>query len=144
MDAPTVGACWLGQRDRVTVLTAPPAPGSRDRHSPGKTINTLTRRPARAIHGYAVVRRTDRSGRSRVVVVHADATGRRVLDDVGGLRSPARPIRAIAWSPRGDWLAADLAGVDGWDLLHLKGRGVDRIRTLAAGRDAQLSGWCCR
>ena len=54
------------------------------------------------------------------------------------------PIRAIAWSPRGDWLAADLAGVDGWDLVHLKGRGVDRIRTLAAGRDAQLSGWCCR
>ena len=35
------------------------------------------------------------------------------------------------------------AKVDGWDVLHLKGRGMDRNRTVAAGRNARLAGWCC-
>jgi RNA polymerase sigma-70 factor, ECF subfamily len=131
----------VGQRDRVTVLTASTGARVGDQHSPGKTINTLiANRPGHT--GYAVVRRTA-GGRSRVVVVRTDASGRRVLDESAVLFAGG-PIRAIAWSPHGDWLAADLAGVDGWDLVHLKGRGVDRIRTLAAGRDAHLSGWCCR
>jgi RNA polymerase sigma-70 factor (ECF subfamily) len=130
----------VGQRDRVTVLTASTGARIGDRRSPGKTFNTII--AARPGHtGYAVVRRTADGG-SRVVVVRTDATGRRVLDESSVLFAGG-PIRAIAWSPRGDWLAADLAGVDGWDLVHLKGRGVDRIRTLAAGRYAHLSGWCC-
>jgi hypothetical protein len=52
-------------------------------------------------------------------------------------------IRAIALSPRGDWLAVDRAAVDGWELLHLSHGRVDRARTLGAGRGARLSGWCC-
>jgi RNA polymerase sigma-70 factor (ECF subfamily) len=131
----------VGQRNRVTVLTASTGARIADRRSPKKTFNTvIAAQPGHA--GYAVVRRTADGG-SRVVVVRTDASGRRVLDESAVLFSGG-PIRAIAWSPRGDWLAADLAGVDGWDLVHLKGRGVDRVRTLAAGRDAHLSGWCCR
>jgi RNA polymerase sigma-70 factor (ECF subfamily) len=131
----------VGQHDRVTVLTASTGARIGDHRSPGKTFDTVI--AARPGHpGYAVVRRTA-GGAERVVVVHTDAAGRRVLDESAVLFAGG-PIRAIAWSPRGDWLAADLAGVDGWDLVHLKGRGVDRMRTLAAGRDAHLSGWCCR
>ncbi|MES1193397.1 MAG: hypothetical protein ABUM26_03665, partial [Solirubrobacterales bacterium] len=97
--------------------------------------------------GYAVVRgqpgapRTAARGRVTVVTLDADDRRRR---DAASIFITGTAIRAIAWSPRGDWLAADVAGVDGWSLLHLKGRGMDRNRTLAAGRDAQLSGWCCR
>jgi RNA polymerase sigma-70 factor (ECF subfamily) len=130
----------VGQRDRVTVLTASTGATISDRRSPAKTTNTVI--AARPGHpGYAVVRRTA-GGASRVVVVRTDASGRHMLDESAVLFAGG-PIRALAWSPHGDWLAADLAGVDGWDLVHLKGRGVDRIRTLAAGRDAHLSGWCC-
>ncbi len=131
----------VGQHDRVTTLTASTGARIADQHSPPKTINSvIAARPGPA--GYAVVRRTA-GGAERLVVVRTDAAGRRVLDESAVLFAGG-PIRAIAWSPHGDWLAADLAGVDGWDLVHLKGRGVDRIRTLAAGRDAHLSGWCCR
>ncbi len=131
----------VGQHDRVTILTASTGARIADRPSPAKTSNSvIAARPGHA--GYAVVRRTA-DGAERVVVVRTDASGRRVLDESAVLFAGG-PIRAIAWSPHGDWLAADLAGVDGWDLVHLKGRGVDRIRTLAAGRDAHLAGWCCR
>jgi RNA polymerase sigma-70 factor (ECF subfamily) len=130
----------VGQRDRVSILTASTGARIGDRRSPSKTINSvIAARPRHA--GYAVVRRTA-DGAERVVVVRTDAARRRVLDESAVLFAGG-PIRAIAWSPRGDWLAADLAGVDGWDLVHLKGRGIDRNRTLAAGRDAHLSGWCC-
>jgi RNA polymerase sigma-70 factor (ECF subfamily) len=129
----------VGQRDRVTILTASTGARVSDRRSPSKTTNSvIAARPGHA--GYAVVRRT--ADGARVVVVRTDSSGRRVLDESAVLFAGG-PIRAIAWSPRGDWLAADLDRVDGWDLVHLKGRGVDRVRTLAAGREAHLAGWCC-
>jgi hypothetical protein len=85
---------------------------------------------------YATVRRSLRGDRSQVTLTLADGSTSTVLFAAG-------TIRAIAFSPHGDWLAADLAGVDGWDVLHLKGRGIDTNRTVAAGHDAHLAGWCC-
>ena len=132
------------ERRRVIVLDA--ASGAHLGRTPTQTRTTniaFATRPGH--HGYAVIRRTlapAAAARSRVAVVRTDAAGRRVLDTSSVLFAGG-PIRAVAWSPRGDWLAADLAGVDGWDLVHLRGRGVDRARTLAAGRGARLSGWCC-
>jgi hypothetical protein len=129
------------QRDRLTVIDG--ATGrrlARHRVPRGSANVAVAARPGHP--GYAVLRRTA-GGASRAVVVRTDASGRRVLDESGVLFAGGS-MRALAWSPRGDWLAAEPVGVDGWDLVHLKGRGVDRIRTLAAGRDAQLAGWCCR
>jgi hypothetical protein len=129
------------ERRRVVTLDA--ATGARVGQSAtqANTINlALAARPRH--HGYAVIRRAANDPRDRVAVVRTDASGRRVRDSSSVLFAGG-PIRAIAWSPRGDWLAADLAGVDGWDLVHVRGRGVDRVRTLGAGRGARLAGWCC-
>jgi hypothetical protein len=118
------------QRDRLTILDG--ATGARVGHTriaPTKTTNiTLAVRPRHA--GTAIVRRAAGGG---------DAI---VLSDTTIFTAPQR-IAAIAWSPHGDWLAAELTGIDGWTLLHLRGTRVDRIRTLAAGRAAHLAGWCC-
>ncbi len=132
--------------DRVIVFDG--ATGARlavHRNGIKATNSAIATRPGH--HGYAVVRgqpgapRTAARGRVTVVTLDADDRRRR---DGASIFITGTAIRAIAWSPRGDWLAADVAGVDGWSLLHLKGRGMDRNRTLAAGRDAQLAGWCCR
>jgi hypothetical protein len=76
-------------------------------------------------------------------VRRAAGGGERIVLSDTTIFTARQKIAAIAWSPRGDWLAAELAGIDGWTLLHLHGTTVDRVRTLAAGRDARLSGWCC-
>jgi RNA polymerase sigma-70 factor (ECF subfamily) len=148
-----VGFAWSadGRRlfalaaDRVIVFDG--ATGARlavHRNGIKATNSAIATRPGH--HGYAVVRgqpgapRT--AARGRVTIVTLDADDRRRRDAVS-IFITGTAIRAIAWSPRGEWLAADVAGVDGWSLLHLKGRGMDRNRTLAAGRDAQLAGWCC-
>jgi hypothetical protein len=85
---------------------------------------------------YATVRRSLRGDRSQVTLTLADGSASTVLYAAG-------TVRGVAWSPHGDWIAADLAKVDGWDVLHLKGRGMDRNRIVAAGRNARLAGWCC-
>jgi hypothetical protein len=134
------------QRTRVVVLDG--ATGARLGHSATQTKTTNIALAPRPRHqGYAVIRRTvapapPDAPRARVTLVRTDAGGRRVLDTSSVLFAGG-PIRAIAFSPHGDWLAADLASVDGWDLVHLRGRGVDVTRTLAAGRGARLAGWCC-
>jgi hypothetical protein len=122
------------ERTRVSVLDA--STGRRLRTSPapaGTTNVALAPRPRAG--GYAVLRRL--AAGARVDVVRPAGAATTVL------LAPSA-IRAIAFSPRGDWLAADRAARDGWDLLHLRGSTVDRARTLAAGRGARLSGWCCR
>jgi RNA polymerase sigma-70 factor (ECF subfamily) len=132
--------------DRVIVFDG--ATGARlavHRNGIKATNSAIVTRPGH--HGYAVVRnqpgapRTTAVGRVTVVGLDAEDRRRRTATTIF---ITGTPIRAIAWSPRGDWLAADVAGVDGWSLLHLKGRGMDRNRTLAAGRNAHLVGWCCR
>jgi RNA polymerase sigma-70 factor (ECF subfamily) len=132
--------------DRVIVLDG--ATGARlavHRNGIKATNSAIATRPGH--HGYAVVRNRPGASRTtavgRVTVVALDADGRR-RRDAASILFTGTPVRAIAWSPRGDWLAAEVVGVDGWSLLHLKGRGMDRNRTLAAGRDAQPAGWCCR
>ena len=91
--------------------------------------------PSKA-YKYATVRRSLRGDRSQDTLTLADGSTSTVLYAAG-------TIRGVAWSPRGDWIAADLAKVDGWDVLHLEGRGMDRNRIVAAGRNARLAGWCC-
>jgi hypothetical protein len=118
-------------RDRVVVLAA--ATGHRVSQTPRQTntINiAIAPRPGH--DSYAIVRRR----------VTAPAQYEVAVGSTTVLAAPGR-IRAIAWSPAGAWLAADRARVDGWDLIHLRGRAPDRTRTLAAGRNARLSGWCC-
>jgi RNA polymerase sigma-70 factor (ECF subfamily) len=118
------------QRDRLTILDgATGARVSSGGRAPAKTTNIAVA-PRPRHEGSAVVRR-DARGSSRIVLGGATVF------------TAAGKIAAIAWSPRGDWLAADVTGVDGWTLLHLDGTTVDRVRTLAAGREARLSGWCC-
>ncbi|HEY6762241.1 MAG TPA: hypothetical protein VI318_22265 [Baekduia sp.] len=119
------------ERDRVLTLDA--ATGRRraaTRRTPDIINIAIAPRPDHA--GYALLRRRLAPVRQTEVVL-----GRSVV-----LADPGR-IRSIAFSPHGDWLAADRAGVDGWDLVHLDATTVDRSRTLAAGRGARLSGWCC-
>ena len=131
--------------DRVIVFDG--ATGARlavHRNGIKATNSAIVTRPGH--HGYAVVRnrpdasRTTAVGRVTVVTLDTDDRRRR---DAASIFITGTPIRAVAWSPRGDWLAADVASVDGWSLLHLMGRGMDRNRTLAAGRNAHLAGWCC-
>jgi dipeptidyl aminopeptidase/acylaminoacyl peptidase len=117
------------ERDRLTILDG--ATGARVGTARAPTDTTNMAVAVRPRHtGVAIVRRNAR-GASRVMV------GKTTIFSTPG------KIAAIAWSPHGDWLAIEEAGVDGWTLLHLAGRKVDRTRTLAAGRGAQLSGWCC-
>jgi RNA polymerase sigma-70 factor (ECF subfamily) len=109
------------QRDRVTILDG--ATGAR---VDSRRVNGATALAVRPRHsGYALV------------------LGARIVVGDTTIFTAPRPIVAIAWSPKGDWLAAQISGVDGWALLHLDGATVDRMRTLAAGRGAQLAGWCC-
>ncbi|WP_027005008.1 PD40 domain-containing protein [Conexibacter woesei] len=96
---------------------------------------TIAASPIKA-YRYATVRRALTGDRSQLTLTLADGTTSTVLYAAGAIRS-------LAWSPHGDWIAADVAGIDGWDVLHLKGRGIDRNRIVAAGRDAHLAGWCC-
>jgi RNA polymerase sigma-70 factor (ECF subfamily) len=132
--------------DRVVVFDG--ATGARiARHRPSaaasaSVITALAVRPRQ--DGYAIVRRvrTGATFRSQVTVVRTDS-GFRHVRSRSSILFAAGVIRAIAWSPRGDWLAADVGGVDGWELVHLAGGRIDRSRTLAAGRDARLAGWCC-
>jgi RNA polymerase sigma-70 factor (ECF subfamily) len=122
------------ERDRVSVLDARSGRRLRVTPAPAGTTNVaLATRPRAG--GYAVLRR--QAAGTRVDVVGRAGAATTVL------LAPTA-IRAIAFSPRGDWLAADRAGRDGWDLLHLHGTAADRARTLAAGRGARLAGWCCR
>jgi hypothetical protein len=128
-------------RDRVIVLDG--ATGARRSQTARQSTSINVRIAARPGHrGYAVIRRrTVPPAQAEVAVTQTTASGR-ALETTSVLLA-AGTIRAIAWSPHGDWLAAELAGVDGWDLVHLRGRGLDRTRTLAAGRGARLAGWCC-
>ena len=122
------------ERTRVSVLDARTGRRLRTSPAPAGTANVaLAPRPRAG--GYAVLRRL--AAGTRVDVVRPTGATTTVL------LAPTT-IRAIAFSPRGDWLAADRAARDGWDLLHLHGATADRARTLAAGRGARLSGWCCR
>ncbi|WCB97068.1 hypothetical protein DSM104299_05840 [Baekduia alba] len=120
-------------RDRVITLDG--ATGRRRARTPRATgsVNVAIASRPGGRGGYAVIRRRATPPAQTEVALQ---DGTVVLADPGA-------IRAIAWSPHGDWLAADRPGVDGWDLIGLRGRTVDRARTLAAGRAARLSGWCC-
>ncbi|HEY4095732.1 MAG TPA: hypothetical protein VGM33_09490 [Baekduia sp.] len=90
---------------------------------------------------YALVRRLRGSGDARLVIVHTDRHGVRPVD-FSTVLFAGGPLGAPAWSPTGDWLVAE-GGAAGWDVLHVAGRGTDRIRLLAPGRGAHLAGWCC-
>jgi RNA polymerase sigma-70 factor (ECF subfamily) len=134
------------QRDRATTLDAATGRTVGSARAPIGTFNVrLAARPHGG--GYAVVRALTADAPQPSPPPATLPTARVDLVRPGGATSAVLfatgPIRAIAFSPRGDWLAADRAGVDGWDLLRLAGGRVDRQRTLAAGRGARLSGWCC-
>jgi RNA polymerase sigma-70 factor (ECF subfamily) len=117
---------------RLTVLDADTGATLARHTAPDGILNVAIAMRPHVHEGYALIRRNRPGSRYRVTIGRPE-----------GVLYVAGRVRAIAWSPRGDWLAADVAGVDGWDLLRLKGRGADRNRTLAAGRDAHLAGWCC-
>jgi RNA polymerase sigma-70 factor, ECF subfamily len=88
-------------------------------------------------YGYAVVRRVRRTGDHRVALGAPGRQERLVLAGTG-------TVRAADWSPDGRWLALDRVGAAAWTLLRVDpARGVLETRTLAAGRGARLSGWCC-
>lgn len=127
---------YVLEADRVTTLSAVTGHRVATTRAPAGTANVAI--AARPRHGgYAVIRRvTAAPARARVDVVAPGGSMSTIL------LAPSA-IRAIAFSPHGDWLAADRAAVDGWDLLHLTAGHVDRARTLGAGRGARLSGWCC-
>jgi hypothetical protein len=84
---------------------------------------------------YVVVRRVRATGDHRLLLARG---GRERLVQVG-----TGALRGVAWSPRGDWLALDVAGTPAWTLVHLRDGGPGDVRELAAGRDARLAGWCC-
>jgi hypothetical protein len=139
---PPRGLAWSsdGRRlfvlQRRNVITLDGATGRRVSRTPREQgiVNVAIVARPRHPGGYAVIRRRLAPAPAQDEVLLSEHTV--VLTDPGA-------IRAIAFSPRGDWLAADLARVDGWQLAHLRGTALDRVRTLAAGRDARLSGWCC-
>ena len=84
---------------------------------------------------YVIVRRVVATGDHRLLLV---AHGRERLLQIG-----TGALRAVAWSPDGRWLALDVAGTPAWTLMRLRDGGPEVLRTLAAGRAARLTGWCC-
>ena len=110
------------QHDRLTILD-----GQTGRRVAERRITGATALAVRPRHGGAAL-----------------VAGRRIVMGGTPIFSAPRPIAAIAWSPKGDWLAAQVSGGAAWSLLHLTGARVDRVRTLVAGRGARLAGWCCR
>jgi hypothetical protein len=139
---PPRGLAWSSDGRRLFVLqsrdviTLDGATGRRVARTPRERgiVNLAIASRPRHPGGYAVLRRR---------VAPAPREDEVLLSDHAVVLAGPGAIRAIAFSPRGDWLAADRRGIDGWDLVHLRGARVDRARTLAAGRDARLAGWCC-
>jgi len=102
--------------------------------------------------GYALVRRS-RGGESRILVVPGRATmaGNGLP---GGqprfLFGAPGPIRGLAWSPDGRWLATGVVRADAWVFLRPGPDGLSAARSLAdvtarlgGGRFPPVAGWCC-
>ncbi|HMJ35640.1 MAG TPA: hypothetical protein VK501_17160 [Baekduia sp.] len=123
----------VGARD-VTAYTGRFGQVAGSRRAPHGTENVSG---AFAPYGrrYVVVRRVRATGDHRLLLV---AHGRERLLQVG-----SGPIRSVAWGPDGHWLVLDQPGRPAWSLMQLTARGPDIPRTLAPGRGARLSGWCC-